>query len=393
MSKSNHEALVCSALALLLVAGCSRSPAPEQKDAAQPRSPTRVTVVTPERGPVSRDLSLTATVEAYEQAPLYAKVSGYVKSLAADIGDHVSKGQVLATLEVPEVQQQYAQASGTLAERQAQLRRAEAEAGLAETILVRGKALRAKDAITQQEMDEASARSETAKAEVEVARSAERSAEARLAELKALLAYAQIAAPFDGIVTRRFVDRGALTQAATSNNNITPLVTVARIDLVRVFVDVPEPSAPYVNRGAPATLEAAAIPGHKFKGSVTRFAGVLDPATRTMRTEVDLPNADAALRPGMYGNLTIALETRPDALTLPPAVVHQGDRGAFIYLLRDGKAVECRVRLGLESDQRTEIVDGVNDRVHVISTAQELKDGTPVIVASHGGRNPLAGAP
>jgi RND family efflux transporter MFP subunit len=391
MSNWSSATLVCAALALLLAVGCSRPPASKQKDAAQPGSPIRVTVVTPERRAVSRNLSLTATVEPYEQAALYAKVSGYVKSLWADIGDHVSKGQVLATLEVPEVQQQYVQASGTLGERRAQLRKAEAAAGLAETIFVRSKALRAKDAITQQEMEEASAQYETAKAGVEVARSEEQSAEARLSELRDLVAYAQITAPFDGIVTRRFVDRGALMQAATSNNNITPVVTVARIDLVRVFVDVPEPSAPYVHRGAPATLEVAALPGQSFKGSVTRYADALDPATRTMRTEVDLANADAALRPGMYGNLAIALQDRADALSLPRAIVHHDDRGAFVYTLQDGKAVERRVRLGLESDQRVAIVDGVNDGVHVISATQELQDGTPVMIVTYGDRREFAG--
>jgi RND family efflux transporter MFP subunit len=240
-------------------------------------------------------------------------------------------------------------------------------------------------------MDEASAQYETTNAGVAVARSEEQSAEARLSELRDLVAYAQITAPFDGIVTRRFVDRGALMQAATSNNNITPVVTVARIDLVRVSVDVPEPSAPYVHRGAPATLEVAALPGQSFKGSVTRYADALDPATRTMRTEVDLPNADAALRPGMYGNLAIALQDRADALSLPRSVVHHDDRGAFIYTLQDGKAVERRVRLGLEADRRVAIVDGVNDGVHVISATQELQDGAPVMIAAHGDRREFAG--
>jgi len=180
-------------------------------------------------------------------------------------------------------------------------------------------------------------------------------------------------------------------QAAISNNNITPVVTVARIDLVRVFVDVPEPSAPYVQRGAPATLEVAANPSQKFKGSVTRYADALDPATRTMRTEVDLPNTDAALRPGQYGNLVITLEDRADALSLPHSVVHRDDRGSLIYVLQDGKAVERRVQLGLASDQRVEIVQGLTDGVQVISAAQELQDGTPVMVPGHGDRHEFAG--
>lgn len=391
MNAPGRAALRSAALLLLLGGGCSHPPAAEQPAATQPKPSIRVTVVAPTRAVVSRDLSLTATVEAYEQVPLYAKVSGYVRSLPVDIGDHVAKGQMLATLELPEIQQQYVQADGTLAESRAQLRKAEAEAGLAQTIFVRSKGLRAKDAITQQEMDEASAQYETAKAGVEVARSQKRSAEARLAELKTLLAYAQIIAPFDGIVTRRFVDPGALMQAATSNNNITPVVTVARIDLVRVFIDVPEPSAPYLHRGEPAMLEVGAIPGRKFDSRITRYADALDPATRTMRTEVDLPNADGSLRPGMYGNLTVTLENRADALSLPSSAVHQDDRGTFVYVLRDGKAVERRVHLGLESDQRVEIMDGLSDGVHVITATPGLKDGTPVMVVADGDPRQLAG--
>jgi RND family efflux transporter MFP subunit len=389
MNAPGRVTLRSATLVLLLGGGCSHPPAAEQPGATQPKLPIHVTVVAPQRAVVSRDLSLTATVEAYAQVPLYAKVSGYVRSLAVDIGDQVAAGQVLATLEVPEIQQQYIQANGTVAERRAQLRKAEAEAGLASTIFVRSKGLRAKDAITQQEMEDASAQHEAAKAGVEVARSQERSAEARLAELKTLIAYARIMAPFEGIVTRRFVDPGALMQAATSNNNITPVLTVARIDLVRVFVDVPEPSAPYVRRGAPATLEVAAIPNHQFKGSITRYAGALDPATRTMRTEVDLANADAQLRAGMYGNLSIALETRADALTLPPAAVHQDDRGAFAYVFQDGRAVQRRLQLGLASDQRVEIAGGMTEGVQVISTSDELKDGMPVIVGAGADDHPL----
>lgn len=391
MSSSRRVAFVSATLAVSLGVACSRPPTTEPKDTVQPKSPTRVNVVVPEKGAISRDLSLTATVEAFEQVSLYAKVSGFVKSLPVDIGDHVSKGQVLATLEVPELQQQYVQASGTLAQSRAQVVKASAESKLAETIFVRSKALRAKDAITQQEMDEALAQYETARAGVDVARSQEQSAQARVTELRDLLAYAQITAPFGGIVTRRFVDPGSLMQAATSSNNVTPLITVARIDLVRVFIDVPEGSAAYVHRGAPATLEVAAIQGRKFKGSVTRYSEALDPATRTMRTEVDLPNADTALRPGMYGTLGITLETRANALSLPRSVVRQDDRGQVIYVLLDGKAVERKVSLGLESDQRVEIVDGVDDSARVISTTQDLKDGVPVTFAPRGDLRHLAG--
>lgn len=374
--------------ALMLVLGaCSHPPGAAPPTPGQTQAPIRVTVVAPERGAISRDLSLTATVEAYEQVPLYAKVSGYVRSLAVDIGDRVSAGQLLATLDMPEVKSQYAQVSAALGERRAKMREAQAEAALAQTIFVRGKGLRAKGAITQQEMDEIAAKYQVAKARVEVARSAELSAGAHLAELQALMGYARITAPFDAVVTRRFVDPGALMQAATSNNDVTPLLTVARIDIVRVFVDVPEPSVPYVWCGQPATLEVGAT-GGRFHGSITRYAGALDPATRTMRTEVDLQNTDRSLRPGMYGKLTMTLRTGAGALGLARSAVHQDDRGAFVFVLQGRRAVERRLRLGLASDQRVEIVAGLDGGERVIGSSADLKDGTAVSVVARADPGP-----
>ncbi|MGH7781573.1 MAG: efflux RND transporter periplasmic adaptor subunit [Candidatus Binataceae bacterium] len=389
--KQRELSRIAAVLALVVFSGCS-PPAPA--GVAQAKSapaPVEVTIVKPTRHAVTRTITLTANVEAYEQVPLFAKVAGYVTTINVDIGDSVRKGELIATLEVPEIEQQSRMVLSEVAERQADLNKARADAELAMVIFARSKGLRAKDAITQQDMDEARAHRATANAGVEVADSRLRAAQAHLAEVRALLAYARITAPFDGIVTRRFVDPGALIQAATAGNNVTPVVTVARIDIMRVFVDVPEPNAPFISQGETAELRVEALPRHAFKGSVTRYAGALDPATRTMRTEVDLPNPDTTLRPGMYGNLVIVLKDRADALSLPRSVVHPDDRGAFIYVLRNGKAVERRVQLGLESNQRVEIVDGVSDGIPVISAPQELDDGTSVRIVAHGDGRELAG--
>jgi RND family efflux transporter MFP subunit len=339
-----------------------------------------------------RTLTLTATLEPYEQVPLYAKVAGYVSSLGVDIGDRVHKGQVLATLEVPEIQDQHVQAQNALRQHNAELLRAQAEEELRKAIFSRSEGLRKKDAITQQDMEEARAHYKTAQADVELAKSARGGAEARVAELETLMAYARLTSPFDGVVTRRFVDRGALVQAATANNNITPIVTVARIDILRAFIDVPEPDAEFVARGESAVLQVAALSSAQRRGEVTRLAEALDPATRTMRTEVDLDNSSGELRPGMYGSLTISLENHPRALTIPNAALHREGGASFVYVLEAGRIHRRHVETALASDERVEIVAGVSEGESTIVRGSGLKEGARARVFGEAGRTLAGGA-
>lgn len=318
---------IAAVVAVVVFLGCS-SPVPAGVAKAKSASaPVEVTIVKPTRHAVTRTITLTANVEAYAQVTLFAKVAGYVRTIDVDIGDSVRKGGLIATLEVPEIDQQGRVAQSEVAERQADVNKARAAAELAMVIFARSERLRARDAITQQDMDEVRARHATANAEVEVADSRLRAAQAHFAEVRAVLAYARITSPFDGIVTRRFVDPGALIQAAIAGNNVTPIVTVARIDIMRVFVDVPEPDAPFISRGQTAVLRVGSLPRHAFKGSVTRYAEALDPATRTMRTEVDLSNPEKTLHPGMFGDLTIRIIDHADALTLPNDMIRQCPEG------------------------------------------------------------------
>jgi RND family efflux transporter MFP subunit len=365
-------------LVLLAAAGCS-GPTEAKKETAAPAA--EVAVVAPERQPLARTITLAAGLEAYEQAPLYAKVAGYVASITVDIGDRVAEGQVLATLDIPEMAQQYIQAENELAEQRAKVARAEADATLKKVIFDRSRGLRAKDAITEQDLDQARAESAKANADLRLAQARAKSGEARLAELRALMEYARLRAPFAGIVTRRFIDRGALVQAATSSTGVSPVVTVARIDTVRAFVDVPEPDVPFVDRADRATLEVVSIPGRRFEGQVTRFAGALDPGSRTMRTEVDFPNPDGTLRPGMYGTMTIAVENHPDALTIPESAVRRQKDRATVYVVDGDRAVGHVVATGFTADGRIEILEGLtgSDRV-IASGAASVSDGTPVRV-------------
>jgi RND family efflux transporter MFP subunit len=394
MNRLTRAVLGCAAITILLAAACSRPRSADQKTRGQPVKPATVTVVAPERRPVSREVVLTATVEAYEQVPLYAKVAGYLKTINVDIGDRVKQGELLAILEAPEVDQRYRAAQSDTAEGQADLDKARADAELAGVIFVRSKDLRAKEAITQEDMDEARARHAAADAQVEVAASRLRAAQARMAEASALLSYLRITSPFDGIVTRRFVDPGALLQAATGNNTVSAIVTIARMDIVRVFVDVPEPDAPLITIGEPAALRVGALPQHAFKGSVTRYAGALDPATRTMRTEVDLVNYDGMLRPGTYGDLTIHAVDRRDALTVPGGAIHHDDQGAFVYVLDSGRALRRTVETGVTSGDFVEITRGIDDHTRVIGeSSAELSSGALLRLSTAARENRQEGDP
>ncbi len=219
-----------------------------------------------------------------------------------------------------------------------------------------------------------------AAAEVTLVHSRIDNARARLGKLKTLMEYTKITAPFEGIVTERFVDPGALIQAATTASvNVSPVVTVQRVDMVRVFIDVPEPEVPAVDRGDPATLALSALPEKKFAGTVTRFASALHPSTRTMKVEIDFPNPDGLLRPGMYGSLTLNLETHSEALTLPaPALVTEKGK-TFVYIVEDGKARRVEVMTGIDDGIRVEIVKGLqgNEAV-IVAGASAVSDGGAV---------------
>jgi RND family efflux transporter MFP subunit len=192
--------------------------------------------------------------------------------------------------------------------------------------------------------------------------------------------YANLRAPFVGIVTHRFVDRGAFLPAATSTA-MSPVVTVARVDTLRASVDVPEPDVPFVDRSDGAVLEVVSLPGRLFEGQVTRFAGALDPGSRTMRTEVDFPNPDGALFPGMYGTLAIVVETHANALTIPETALRRQRNQATVYVVEGNHAAERVVRTGVVAEGRVEILEGLADGDRVVASgAKSISDGTQVQV-------------
>jgi len=302
----------------------------------------------PATSPAARTVTVTATLEAFESTDLFAKDAGFLSDVKADMGDHVKKGQVLAVVDDPELEKQVQSAQASLAARKELAKAAEAtveqsqkslevvksqragyeaELGLAQATLKRQEELFGNKAITNQQLDEARAKAEVARAQsgvaaakvagaeadvqaaqanLAVAKSQIVVADAEVQRFQTLLQYTQIVAPFDGVITRRMVSRGDLVQSGTSNRG-TPLFTCQRIDVIRVFCDVPETNAVAIVPGTAASVRLFGLNNQVVTGKVTRVATALNAATRTMRAEVDLPNPDEKLRPGMYAQVTLTL--------------------------------------------------------------------------------------
>ncbi len=320
-----------------------------------------VQVKLPERKDMSRQVLLPGSIEAFEQATLYAKTAGYLKQIKVDIGDRVRKGEILAEIDVPEMASEYEAASAEvqraeagLANAEAELVRARAEVDLKKLTYGRLKSVREQepDVLPQQNVDEAKAQYDVSLAQVSVAESKiqwSKSEKAKPAAARARLAtlmdYAKIVAPFDGVVTKRHVDPGALIQHALSQTNVAPIVTVARVDTVR-------------------------------------FAGALEPKTRTMRTESDFPNREGVLRPGMYGQATLLLEKRGSVLTVPPGALLLEGGKTYVFTVVDGKAKRVPVRTGFDDGIRVEITEGLTGNEPVIVTGKSaVQDGAPVKVS------------
>jgi RND family efflux transporter MFP subunit len=337
---------------------------------------------------MARRLQTNATLEAFEEADLFAKVSGYLSDVRVDIGDHVKAGQVLAVIDVPEMKQELAEAKAQLESKRSSLESARRQLDHNKADLALQNAL-AKDReqlgegrnfISDRTLDQVHANADIAKADLGVAEAnrdlaANRVdvAAATVEKIKTLLAYTQIVAPFDGVVARRRVNRGVLVQAATATRT-TPsagsLFTLQRIDTIRVFCDVPENDVPQLHVGDPAIVRPSGFDGKPFLGKVTRFSLRLDPETRNMRTEIDLPNPKEQLYPGTYAEVSLETNRRPDALTLPAAAVGSDNDGNFVYTITDNRITRLAVKTGLTDNGRIEVTAGLSEETPVVASTK-----------------------
>ena len=356
-------------------------------------------VVRVTRGDLSSTLSIAGQFEPYQVVELHAKVSGYIRWIKVDIGDLVRSGEVLADLEVPELQDQYLGA-------QAEVKHSQADIGRAQSQVVSAQATytalhldytRLAEAskerpglIAQQELDDARSKDEEAAAQIAVARAALEATEEQLGVSRAnshryqtLTGYEQIVAPFSGVVTMRYADVGSLIQAGQDSNTQTmPVVQVSQSDLLRLRMPVPESDVPFIKLGGEIQIKVSAT-GKTFMGKIVRFARALDPNTRTMLTEVDVPNPNLVLSPGMYAETKIQLQKRDNTLILPTeAIVQNGDQ-AYVLVVDSNHRIEKRnVTLGVQTPNRIEVLSGVHEGELVIAAGQDNyqvgEDVTPI---------------
>jgi RND family efflux transporter MFP subunit len=351
-----------------------------------------VEVVHPRRLTVAQRLQTNATLAPFEVADLFAKVTGYLSDVRVDIGDHVKAGQVLAVIDLPEMDKQLAEDEAQLASKQSALETArrqvdhdKANRTLQDITLKRQEALFKDHWVPAQMVDQTLADAAVAKANVGVAK-ANRTlaahqidlAAATVEKTKTLLAYTQIVAPFDGVVARRLVNRGDLVQPPTGTL-MTPLFTVQRIDTIRVFCDVPENDVPQLHIGDPAIVKPIGFNGKPFIGKVTRSSLRLDPGTRNMRTEIDLPNPKERLYPGMYAEVSLEMNRRPDALTVPAAAVGSDGDGNFVDTITGNRITRLAIKTGLTDNGRIEVTTGLSEETPVVATVKSAPSpGTAV---------------
>jgi RND family efflux transporter MFP subunit len=357
--------------------GCDRAGGSAHTNNAAPAA-----VAIAKRAPIGNAFAVAGEFIPYQEIEMHAKVSGYVRKINVDIGDRVKTGQVLAVLEVPELMAQLQGAGAGVRHSQQEVMRMQNEVTRdeAQYAALHANAQRLDDAnrarpglIAQQELDDAQAKDRAAAAQVESAKSALSAARQQLemsqannTQVAAMSDYTRIVAPFDGVVTWRYADTGALVQAGTSNSNSAPVVKLAQVNVLRLRIPVPESLAAAVRTGQPADVAVQAT-GEHFTGKVARFTDALDRTTRTMQVEIDVPNDTYKLQPGMYANVSLQTQNRPDALTIPVQAVQHKDGKSMVLVVDQQNRVQSReIQTGLEDPARVEVVSGLSEGERVI---------------------------
>lgn len=352
------------------------------------RPPMTVEVAAVVRAPVAEQLTVVGNLIGAQTVEVVSKVNGRLQDVLVRIGDRVSKGQVLANVEDREIREQVKQAEASFEVAQATIRQREADLKFAETNLARSKNLFDRQLLPRQTLDDSEARQQASVAQLDLARAQFEQAKARLEELRITLANTRILSPVDGFVGKRNLDAGAYV-----SSNV-PVASVVDIRIVRLQANLVEKDIRRVETGAAAVVDVDAFPGETFNGRVARVSPVLDPATRTATMEIEIPNVDNRLKPGMYARVRLTVAERQDALVVPrnALVDVEGKRGVYVHDEQNRKALFREVQVGLQDEQRAEITTGLSERDKVITTgAAALRDGDTVLLPGQGGGRPGGG--
>jgi len=384
-------AALCSFTAILST-GCSTTRADRTgREAAIP-----VAVVRVARTDLTNNLVIASEFRPYQEIDVHAKVAGYVKAIYVDVGDRVRQGQLLATLEIPELQDEVTQSEAAVQESQEEIKKAQGDLERSESLyevahLAYSRLLQATEShpgiVAQQDVDDARGRDQAAAAEVSAAKASLAAAQRHLdvasankERLHSLYDYAHVTALFTGVITKRYADKGSMIQAGTaSQTQAMPLVQLAENDVLRLVIPVPESVVAKVRLGGAVEVRVPSL-GKVFQGTVSRFADQVDMATRTMHTEVDVRNPRLELVPGMYAYASLRLDHRENALAVPvQALDRQGDKATVFVVGQDSRVQEKVVQTGIETPDQVEILSGLlpNDVV-VVGGRTKIRPGQAV---------------
>lgn len=357
---------VILALVLIVASGIRERKAAAENlvQAAQAGAAMRVSVIHPTAGANSEELVLPANIQAYVEAPIYARTHGYLKRWYFDIGAHVKQGQLLAEIETPEADQQLEQA-------RADLKSVQATADLAHTTAVRWQSLLERHAVSKQETDQAVSDAASKQAAVDASM-------ANVRRLEQLQSYEKVYAPFDGVITARQTDVGALIDSGSSPKE---LFHLAAIDKLRVYVPVPEVSAAAARNGQRVTLTSDQFPNEVFHGTLVRDSSAIDPGSRTLNVEVDVDNTSGKLLPGSYAFVHLRAPGAAGGIVIPSSALLFRAQGLQVGVVHDGRARLVPISIGRDYGATVEVTAGLRrgDAV-ILSPSDSLMDGTPVQV-------------
>jgi len=361
--------IACAGLAIFIYSGIRSRTEAERRLAENVRSSLipLVTAIHPKGGAAAQAIELPGNTEAFTEAPIYARTSGYLKQWYLDIGAHAKRGQLLAEIETPELDQQLQQA-------ESELKTAQANLQLAQITATRWLYLLKTNVISKQETDQAVS-------DLNAKRATADSAEANVRRLQKLQEFEHIYAPFDGIITARNTDVGALIQ---NGDNTVPqqLFHLAAVDKLRVYISVPEVYASAVKSGEMVTLTLDAFPGETFTGTLVRDSGSIDLTSRTLKVEVDVDNPTGRLLPGAYAFVHLKVPAPPGAVTVPTNTLLFRSEGLRVAVVRNGRANLVPVTIGHDYGSTVEVMSSLTaDDAVIIDPSDSILDASPVQIA------------
>ena len=407
---STRAALAVPCLAIFMaMAGCGRSDSDAVK--ADATAPPVVAVAKTERQDLRRQTILTAEFRPFQEVDVMAKVSGYIKTILVDVGDRVRQGQLLATLEIPEMHDDLTRAQATVSRSDAEVARAQDDIQRSQSShriahltyeRLAGVAKNEPGMIAQQELDAAQSKDLEAEAQVAGAKSnlntalqSEGISRAEQGKVKTMFDYTRVTAPFTGVITKRFADTGSMIQAGTaSQTQAMPVVRISENSRLRLIVPVPESAVPSIRLGEPIEVRVPTLK-RSFAGRVARFSDRVQQSTRTMDTEIDVENPGLVLIPGMYAEVTLVLEKRNAAVAVPVTALQRAEGGSATVLVvtPQNRVEERAVKTGLETSSDAEVQSGLREgELVVIGNRSSLRAGEvvkPKLTAMTDGRSEL----